>query len=261
VVVPVVVSAALVVVAVVSVSVGTSRIASAGTVGTVTVAVGNSAAVIVRLRGPHSRVAAADIPREGDGVPLRLTDGVRRVGRLYIANGLRTADGLYMADRLPSTNRLQIATIVPANGPAPDVVSGRRVGIIVRKRICHPVRGHFSHCRVFVLVGMRVSPKHKLLDNEEDAEPDHQRHADRVLAAGSHALHRFGQKPQQRCADQRACCKAHEVRQHPKARLLRQQQEKPRERGARNTADRSEDDYQAEKGQGRSAFVTPSRTL
>ena len=58
----------------------------------------------------------------------------------------------------------------------------------------------------------------------------------------------------ERSADQRAGCKAHEMGEHPKPRLLGQQQKKPREGGARNAADRSEQDYPAEKGQGRSAF-------
>jgi hypothetical protein len=48
------------------------------------------------------------------------------------------------------------------------------------------------------------------------------------------------------------------MREHPQARLLRQQQEKPRERSTRNAADRGEQDYPAEKGQGSLLFVTSS---
>jgi hypothetical protein len=45
------------------------------------------------------------------------------------------------------------------------------------------------------------------------------------------------------------------MREHAKPRFLGQQQKKPRECGARYAADRSEQDYQAEKGQGRRRFL------
>jgi hypothetical protein len=139
-----------------------------------------------------------------------------------------------------------------------DDAHGHWIGIIVGNRVRHLVGYYFSRCRVFVLVGMRVPPKHELLDDEKDAQSDHQRHADGVSAAGPHALHCFRQKPEQRSPDQCASCETHEVRQQAKAGPLGQQQEQPRERGARNAADRGEDDYPAKKGQGRTAFVTPS---
>ena len=120
------------------------------------------------------------------------------------------------------------------------------VGTVVVTRI--PVLG------LTPVMGMRMPPKHELLNDEEHAEPDDQRSANGMRPAGSYGLHRLREQPQQRSADQRARRKAHEMRQHPEARLLGQQQKKPRECGTRNAANRGEQDYPAEKGQGRSAF-------
>ena len=47
--------------------------------------------------------------------------------------------------------------------------------------------------RIFMLMRMRMPPKHELLDNEEHAEPDHQRNADGVRPARPDALHRLRQ--------------------------------------------------------------------
>jgi hypothetical protein len=45
---------------------------------------------------------------------------------------------------------------------------------------------------IFALMRMRMPPKHELLDDEENAEPDHQSDADRVRPTGPHTLHRLG---------------------------------------------------------------------
>jgi hypothetical protein len=131
----------------------------------------------------------------------------------------------------------------------------------VSEHVCHAVRHNLASGRIFVLVRMRMPPQNELLNDKEHAETHHQRDANRVCAAGSNSFHRFWQQSQQRRTDQRARGEAHEVGQHPKPSPLRKQQEKPRERGARNAADRGEQDYRAEKGQGRSALVTPSLTF
>jgi hypothetical protein len=69
--------------------------------------------------------------------------------------------------------------------------------VIVRERVRDPVRHAVCRdvalARIFVLMRMRMPPKHELLDDEEHAEPDHQRSANAVRPARPHALHRFGQ--------------------------------------------------------------------
>jgi hypothetical protein len=69
--------------------------------------------------------------------------------------------------------------------------------VIVRERVRDPVRHSVCRdltlARIFVLMRMRVPPKHELLDDEEHAEPDHQRSANAVRPARPHGLHRFGQ--------------------------------------------------------------------
>lgn len=99
-----------------------------------------------------------------------------------------------------------------------------------------------------------MPPKHELLDDEKHPQAHQQRNTHCVRAAGTNGFHRLGQQPEQRRADQRTSGKADEVGEQTKARLLGEQQEKTRERCTRNAADRSENDYPAEKGQGRSAF-------
>jgi hypothetical protein len=65
--------------------------------------------------------------------------------------------------------------------------------VIMRKRVRHPACGNLALGRIFVLMRMRMPPKHELLDNEEHAKPDHQGNADGMRSAGPHAFHRLRQ--------------------------------------------------------------------
>jgi hypothetical protein len=133
--------------------------------------------------------------------------------------------------------------------------------ITMRKRVSYAVRDNVTSDGILVLVGMRMPPKHEFLDDEEHAEAGHERNADGMRTAGSNCLHGLRQQPQQGRADQRTCGKAHEVREHSHAGLFGKQKEKARERSARNTANRGEQDNPAEKRHSRSASVTPSRAF
>jgi hypothetical protein len=137
----------------------------------------------------------------------------------------------------------------------------RRVTVVASERVRYTMGYNVAGSRILMLMRMRVPPQHELLNDEEHAKSNDHRDTDRVRAAGSNRFHRLGQQPQQRGADQSAGGEAHEVRQHPQSGLLREQQKEAREGGARNTADRGEHDYPAEKGHGLSAFVTPSLTF
>jgi hypothetical protein len=65
--------------------------------------------------------------------------------------------------------------------------------VIVRERVRHPVRRDLALGRIFVLMRMRMPPKHELLDDEEHAKPDYQGNADGMRSAGPHAFHRLRQ--------------------------------------------------------------------
>ena len=50
---------------------------------------------------------------------------------------------------------------------------------------------------VIMVVRSRVSPQHELLDDEEDAEAQHESNADPVCPCGPDARHRFRQQGEQ----------------------------------------------------------------
>jgi len=65
--------------------------------------------------------------------------------------------------------------------------------VVVRVCARHPARRNLAFGRIFLLVRVRVSPKHELLDDEEHAEPDHQGGTDGMRSAWPDALHRLRQ--------------------------------------------------------------------
>jgi hypothetical protein len=73
--------------------------------------------------------------------------------------------------------------------------SGLRVmvfsAVILGECARRPARGNVALRRIFMLMRMRVPPKHELLNDEEHAEPDHQGDADGVRSARPNALHRL----------------------------------------------------------------------
>jgi hypothetical protein len=125
---------------------------------------------------------------------------------------------------------------------------------IVRQGVRHPPRSYLFGGRVLMFVRVRMPPKHKLLDDEKHTQPEDKRDADSVRTPGADTFYRLREQSQQRGADQRPSRKADEVRQHPQTGLLGHQQKNRGECSTRDTADRSEQDDPAEKGQGRSAF-------
>ena len=73
--------------------------------------------------------------------------------------------------------------------------------------------------------------------------------------ADAGAFERLRQQREQRGAEQRARGEAHEMRQHARARPIRQQQEDARDHDAEHAAERGEQEDRAERAQGRSDFV------
>jgi hypothetical protein len=223
----------------------------------------------MQLRGSHFGVAT-DLPGKRDR--HRTTNSPQRFMPTGAAHPA-SASGPTSTVRPNSAGRLICAAApICATGPIriACAVGAIRVGtanysgsvaVVVSERVRYAVRHNVARSRIFMLVRVRMPPQHELLNDEEHAKSNDHRDPNRVRAAGSNRFHCLGQQPQQGGTDQSACGEAHEVRQHPQPSLLRKQQKEPREGGARNTADRGEHDYPAEKGHGRSAFVTPSLTF
>jgi hypothetical protein len=220
----------------------------------------------MQLSGSHFGVAT-DVPGKRDHHGSRRTTNSPQRFMSAGAGHPASASGPTSAVRPNSTGRL-VCTTAPIRFAC--AVGAIRVGtanysgsvaVVVSERVRYAVRHNVARSRIFMLMRVRVSPQHELLNDEEHAKSNDHRDTDRVSAAGSNRFHCFGQQPQQSGADQSARGEAHEVRQHPQPSPLRKQQKEPREGGARNPADRGEHDYPAEKGHGRSAFVTPSLTF
>src|SRR5580704_14837438 len=99
-----------------------------------------------------------------------------------------------------------------------------------------------------LLVGMGVPPQHQLLDDEEHAEPEHQRPPDGMGAGDTGPLDGFREQRQKRRPKKSAGSEAQKMRQDPGAALLGDPQERDRESSARDPAQgRAQDDPQEQR--------------
>ncbi len=94
--------------------------------------------------------------------------------------------------------------------------------------------------RLGIAMRVRVPPQHNLFDHKENAEAHDERDADVVRAFCSNTFHRLWEQREQCRTQEGARGETHEMREDARAGLFRQQQEHARERSARDTTKRRE---------------------